>query len=80
MALPQAITDFLADNAASNGAAPPANGDDLFKTGALDSFSLVDLVGLLEEQCGIKVPDKDVTPANFQTIAAIESYVAAHST
>ena len=80
MALPQAVLDLLSENARNNGAAPPQDGDDLFKTGALDSFALVDFVTVLEEQCGIKVPDADVNPANFQTIAAIETYVVSHRT
>ena len=78
MPLPQTVLDFLSESARNNGAAAPQNGDDLFKTGALDSFALVDFVTLLEEQCGIKVPDADVNPANFQTLEAIETYVDAH--
>lgn len=78
MALPQVVLDLLSENARNNDAAPPQDGDDLFKIGALDSFALVDFVALLEEQCGIKVPDADVNPANFQTIGAIETYVNGH--
>lgn len=78
MALPQGVLDFLSESAQNNGAEPPRDGVDLFKTGALDSFALVDFVTVLEEQCGVKVPDSDVTPANFQTLEAIESYVEAH--
>jgi acyl carrier protein len=44
--------------------------------GVLDSFALVDFVSVLEGETGIKVPDSDVNPANFQTIEAIERYVA----
>jgi acyl carrier protein len=76
MALPQGVIDSLNENAQSAGVEQPKSGDDLFKTGVLDSFALVDFVTLLEEQCDIKVPDADVNPANFQTIEAIESYVA----
>lgn len=75
MALPQGVTDFLNENAQNNGAEQPRAGDDLFKMGVLDSFALVDFVTVLETECNIKVPDADVKPANFQTIAAIESYV-----
>jgi acyl carrier protein len=78
MALPQGVLDFLNENAQNNGAAQPAVGDDLFKMGALDSFALVDFIGVLESEMGIKVPDSDVKAANFQTIEAIESYVEAH--
>ena len=78
MALPQGVLDFLNENAQNNGAGQPAAGDDLFKMGALDSFALVDVLGVLETETGIKVPDSDVKPANFQTLEAIESYVNAH--
>ena len=57
---------------------PPSIETDLFKTGVLDSFALIDFVAVLEEECGVKVPDADVTPANFQNMAAIERYVEAH--
>lgn len=75
MALPQGVTDFLNESAETNGAGQPSPGEDLFKAGVLDSFALVDFVGVLEQECGIKVPDADVNPANFQTIEAIERYV-----
>ncbi len=78
MALPQAVLDSLSENARNNGGSLPQADEDLFAMGALDSFALVDFVTLLEEQCGIKVPDADVITANFQTISKIESYVDAH--
>ena len=78
MALPQSITDFLNESATSAGVAQPVNGADLFKTGVLDSFALVDFVTLLETVCEIKIPDSDVVPTNFQTLAAIEKYVQSH--
>lgn len=78
MALPSAVIDALLENARTNGADAPTNGDNLFKTGVLDSFALVDFITVLEEECGIKVPDSDVNSANFETIRAIEQYVDAH--
>jgi len=78
MGLPQGVLDFLNENAQNNGANQPAAGDDLFKMGALDSFALVDFLGVLETETGIKVPDADVKAANFQTVEAIERYVDSH--
>jgi acyl carrier protein len=78
MALPQGVTNFLNESAESAGAPPPSAETDLFKSGVLDSFALIDFVAVLEEECGVKVPDADVNPANFQTMAAIERYVEAH--
>ena len=76
MALPQGIIDYLNENAQTNGVEQPQANDDLFQMGVLDSFALVDFVTVLEGETGIKVPDSDVNPANFQTIEAIERYVA----
>jgi acyl carrier protein len=76
MALPQGVMDFLNENAETNNVGQPQAGDDLFKTGVLDSFALVDFVAVLEGETGITVPDGDVNPANFQTLEAIERYVA----
>jgi acyl carrier protein len=74
MALPEPVLDYLNDSARSAGAPPPKETDDLFKAGVLDSFALVDFLAVLEEHAGIKVPDSDVNPSNFQTIQAIERY------
>lgn len=78
MSLPPQVIEYLNENARTQGVAPPTPNDDLFKTGVLDSFTLVDFVTLLEEQCGVRVPDGDVQADNFKTIAAIENYVASH--
>ena len=78
MALPQGVTDYLNENAQNNGTQAPQPGDDLFKAGVLDSFALVDFIGVLETETGISVPDSDVKAANFQTIEAIERYVESH--
>jgi acyl carrier protein len=78
MSLPQGVIDFLNESAQNNGAEQPGAGDDLFKMGVLDSFALVDFVTVLEQECGIKIPDSDVNPANFETIERIERYVDEH--
>jgi acyl carrier protein len=78
MSLPQSITNFLNESAGNVGVPSPTHGEDLFKTGVLDSFALVDLVTVLEGACGFKIPDSDVVPANFQTLKAIEDYIDGH--
>jgi len=78
MGLPQGLIDYLNQTAQSEGIEQPKTSDDLFSTGVLDSFTLVDFITVLEEQCGIKVPDADVSPGNFQSIEKIENYVTSH--
>ncbi len=58
----------------------PADVDaSLFELGVLDSFGLMDAVARLEEAFGVKVPDADLTPRRFETIAKIERYLASRA-
>jgi len=52
--------------------------ESLFESGVLDSFALADVVAAMEEEFAIKVPDKDLTPRKFDSIARMEAYVADH--
>lgn len=51
----------------------------LFELGVLDSFGLMDAVAGLEEAFGVKVPDADLTPRRFETLAKIEAYFASRA-
>lgn len=73
--LPEAIVTFLEQSAKSARTELPAAAVSLFKSGVLDSFSLVDLVALLEAEYGIRVPDSELRPEKFDTIAKIEVMV-----
>lgn len=53
--------------------------ESLFESGVLDSFALTDVVSALEEEFSIKVPDADLTPRKFDSIARMEAYIEAHS-
>ena len=75
MTLSKAILEFLTKKAKEAHVPQPKADDDLFKTGVLDSFTLVDLITIVEEECEINVPDSDVIAANFQSIIAIGYYV-----
>jgi len=49
--------------------------ESLFDSGFLDSFDLPDMLGALEQEFQIKIPDSDLNPRKFESIARIESYV-----
>ena len=49
--------------------------DDLREAG-LTSLDMVSLVLSVEAEFGIKVPEREITPANFRSIATIETLVA----
>jgi acyl carrier protein len=73
--LPEAVTTFLKQAAETAHTDLPAGDASLFKCGVLDSFSLVDLVALLENEYGIRISDSDLRPERFDTIAKIEILV-----
>jgi acyl carrier protein len=49
---------------------------DLIEKGAIDSMSLLRLISFIEQNCQISVPDEDMLPENFRSLAAIRSFVA----
>jgi acyl carrier protein len=59
----------------SNQTAAPDPDESLFDSGYLDSFALPDMVSELEREFGIKIPDSDLNPRKFESIAKIQSYI-----
>lgn len=54
----------------------PENPDSsLFDAGVIDSFGVMDLVGKLEERFGFQVPDSEMVPRKFETLAKIAAFV-----
>jgi acyl carrier protein len=53
----------------------PANDESLFESGTLDSFALPDLVSALEREYGISIPDSDMNPRKFETLARMNEYL-----
>ncbi len=59
----------------SDQTAVPGADESLFDSGFLDSFALPDMVSELELEFGIKIPDSDLNPRKFESIARIQSYI-----
>jgi acyl carrier protein len=57
----------------------PTPEESLFESGLLDSFSLTDLVTALEMEFSIRIPDSDLNPRKFDSIARIEMYLNSKS-
>ena len=53
--------------------------ESLFESGVLDSFALTDMVSALEREFSLRIPDSDLTPRKFDSIARIETYIDTHS-
>lgn len=59
----------------SGNAAPADDEESLFESGLLDSFALPDLVAAIEESFGVEVPDADLNPRKFDSVARISDYL-----
>ena len=58
----------------------PADPDEsLFESGVLDSFALPDMISGLEKEFRISVPDADLNPRKFDSIARIADYISVHA-
>ena len=60
----------------SGSATIPDRYDSLFESDYLDSFGFTDMIGALEGEFGITVPDSDLSPRQFDSVASIECYIA----
>jgi acyl carrier protein len=71
--LEQRLRGFLRDELGVDEDLSPD--DSLITSGRVDSAGLVRLAALLERQTGLIIPDRDLTPEHFDTIARIVAYV-----
>lgn len=55
---------------------PPAHDTDLFKTGALDSLLLVDLLVKLEHTFKIRIPLEELELDHFRSITSIAGFLS----
>jgi acyl carrier protein len=56
---------------------PDDDSTSLFTEGVIDSFSLVELMAELETSLGVKIPDAELMPSRFETVAKIVQYFEA---
>ncbi|UED83210.1 acyl carrier protein [Streptomyces profundus] len=54
----------------------PADEDDIFATGFVNSLFIMQLVLFVEGEFELTVEDEDLEMANFNTVAAIDAFVA----
>jgi acyl carrier protein len=55
----------------------PVGSDEELTEAGLTSLDLVNLMLAVETEFDLKIPDRDMTPANFRTIARIDRLVGA---
>lgn len=72
----QQVVEFIGTNFLYDGAMLDlGDHDSLIENGILDQTGIIELVLFLEDTYGFEVPEIDLTPENFDTVANIADYV-----
>jgi acyl carrier protein len=76
----QELHSFIVENFAVGGDVKAIGVDEsLIQSGVVDSTGLLELVYFVESRYALHVPDQDLLPENFETIANISAYVTART-
>ena len=66
------INETLIQDAAGS---PVGEEDSLIQRGVLDSIGLLQIMTFIEQEVGVRVPDDEVLPENFETVRQIDELV-----
>ena len=69
------IRQFFIDNAWLEKNGELHETDSLLENGVIDSVAMIELVSFIEETYEVHVPDEDLMPEYFETLASIVSYI-----
>lgn len=70
------IRSFLLDNFVMGGELAIEDHTSFMDSQLLDSTGFIELVSFVERAFGLKVPDEDLLPENFDSLQKIERYLA----
>lgn len=72
----QTLTAYIREECLpKNGVLPLDEHDDLFQRGIVDSAGLISFIGFVEREYALSIPDEDLLPQNFASIASIAAYI-----
>ena len=69
------IRSYLLSHSATSGVAELADDESLLDAGVIDSAAMIDLIAFLEKSFEISIDEDDMIPENFDSVAAIVTYV-----
>ncbi len=75
MPLTDDLVGYMNKSLLPDGDEPLGPTDALIERGLLDSTTVMMIMNFLEDRTGVRIPDEDVTPDNFESVASITSMV-----
>jgi acyl carrier protein len=70
------VAVLVQERLARRGITRPAMVDDDLRDSGISSLDMVNLMLAVEAEFALTIPEADMTPANFRSVAAIEALVA----
>lgn len=67
------LTDFFVTHSDYR----PQGDEDLFESGALDSFGIVEFLSFIESELGCEIPIDEITAENFSTVRKVADLILA---
>jgi acyl carrier protein len=69
------VRRFVVDNFLFGESCELSDSDSLLEKGVIDSTGVLELIAFLEEHYGIVVEDREVTPANLDSIGNLSHFI-----
>jgi acyl carrier protein len=70
------VREFVLNAAQRKGLDSVTDEESLTENGVIDSLAIFRLVSFLEDNFGVRIADEEIVNENFQSVIAIESFVA----
>ena len=71
----QEIRQFVIDNFLFGQAGTLANDESFLESGIIDSTGVLELVGFLEQRFGLAIQDRELVPANLDSVSRVVQFV-----
>lgn len=71
----QEIRQFVIDNFLFGQAGTLANDESFLESGIIDSTGVLELVGFLEQRFGLAIQDRELVPANLDSVTRVVQFV-----
>ena len=75
MALRDDLSRFIAERLLQDRNATVEPEASLLDQGVIDSVGLLNLITFLESNAGIRIPEEEMVPENFESVVAMEAFV-----
>ena len=75
MEIQQRVKQFIIENFYVSDAAALTDDASLISTGVVDSTGMLEVITFLENEYGVAIEDKEMTPENLETIGRIAKFV-----